>query len=347
MDNLNVAFLPVYPNPYQRLLADALRPLGVTVRNLAEAPSRGRLQAMRSELAVLHLHWLYGLYMNRLGTPRRLARFLGSLRAARELGYRMVWTAHNLLPHRSTPRLLHLYVRRLIMAQADAVIAHCEYGRRALLQRFNRRGPVYVIPIGSYAGVYPISRTRAIARERLGIPDESFVYLFLGNIEAYKGLDVFVGAFQAQATPEDIALIAGRNRDEALVRRLAQQAGRDARLRLHAGFIPDEDMQDFLLSADVMVAPFSQVLTSSSVIVGLSYGLPVIVPDLGCLPELVASEAGIVYEAGDRSALAEALRLIKTSDLPAMGEAARRISENLDWSDIARRTLAVYRSVLA
>jgi glycosyltransferase involved in cell wall biosynthesis len=106
-------------------------------------------------------------------------------------------------------------------------------------------------------------------------------------------------------------------------------------------------MQDFLLSADVMVAPFSQVLTSSSVIVGLSYGLPVIVPNLGCLPELVTPEAGIVYKADDSPALPEALRLIKTRDLPAMGKAARRISEDLDWSAIARRTVAVYRSVLA
>jgi len=133
-------------------------------------------------------------------------------------------------------------------------------------------------------------------------------------------------AFGRVAGAQDVAIIAGRNRDAALVGRLRAAAQWDDRLRLYPEFVPDERMQCYLLAADVMVAPFEHVLTSSSVMVGLSYGLPVIAPNRGCLPELVTAEAGLIYRAEEPDGLARALTDIKSRDLAAMGAAARRVA---------------------
>jgi glycosyltransferase involved in cell wall biosynthesis len=344
---MNVAFLPVYPNPYQRLLRDALGPHGVTVEFLEGLFDANWLRGRRGEIDILHFHWLHGLYIARSRTPFRVVDFVSRLRLARRLGYRVVWTAHNILPHRSFPRPLHVAVRRLMMRQADAVIVHCQAGQRELLDRFPRRGPVHVIPIGHYKGVYPVTMTRGAARAALGLDASAFVYLALGNIAAYKGLERFVAAFQSVAGHDDIALVAGRNRDAALVKQLERAAAADPRLRLRASFVPDEAMQFYLLAADVMVAPFERVLTSSSVIVGLSYGLPVIAPDLGCLPELVTGDSGLIYRAGDDRALRQALIDIKRRDIQAMGATARRSADGLSWDEIGRQTAAVYEACLA
>lgn len=347
---IKAAFLPVYANPYQRLLAEGLAGQGVMVEMLDGLPSAAWLRARRGDVDILHYHWLYGLYMARYATPRRTVAFLSRLRLARALGYRIVWTAHNVLPHavshRSALRPLHVALRRLMMRVADAVIVHCEAGRRELLARFPRRGPTYVIPIGSYAGVYPITLRRTTARAALGLDAAQFVYLFLGNIAAYKGLDRFVTVFQQRASADDVALIAGRNRDAALVRRLERAAVGDSRIRLWAQFIPDDEMQRFLLAADVMIAPFERVLTSSSVMVGLSYGLPVIAPNLGCLPELILPGAGLIYSAADPAALGHALLDVKTRDLPAMSTSARRVADGFSWEDIGARTAEVYHACL-
>lgn len=343
---MNVAFLPVYPNPYQRLLRDGLLTAGVAVDFLATSPSSAWLHENKGRVTILHYHWLYGLYMNRLATPLQTARFLARLRLARQLGYRIVWTAHNILPHRAPLPPLHRLIRRWMMAVADAVIVHCQSGRRDLLARFPRSGPVAVIPIGHYGGVYPVTMTRPEARAALGLAADDFVYLALGNIAAYKGLEGFAAAFGRMAGTHDVAIIAGRNRDAALVNRLRAAAARDPRLRLVAEFVPDDRMQTFLLAADVMVAPFDHVLTSSSVMVGLSYGLPVVAPALGCLPELVTDEAGLLYRAGEPGGLERALLSIKTRDLPAMGAAARRVAAGYQWDDIGRRTANVYRACL-
>lgn len=344
---MKVAFLPVYPNPYQRLLRDGLSAAGIAVDFLEGLPLPSWLRARRDEIDVLHYHWLYGLYMGRFATPFRVARFLARFHLARQLGYRIVWTAHNILPHRAPVPPLHAAIRRLMMREADAVITHCRYGRRELLARFPRTGPIYVIPLGSYGGLYPLTITRAAARAALGIDSSAFVYLSLGNIAAYKGLDTFAEVFSRTAALDDIALIAGRNRDETVVNRLREAAAADRRIRLRAEFIPDEEMQRYLLAADVLVAPFDHILTSSSVMVGLSYGLPVIVPNLGCLPELVTPDSGLVYQATEPDALARALSEIKTRDLRAMSAAARRVANGLDWESIGRQTADVYTSCLS
>lgn len=343
---LKVAFLPVYQNPYQTLLTAALKPLGVTVENYKNIPSYWWLKRERKRVDILHFHWLYGLYMQRFLTPVKWASFILWFRLAKWLGYKIVWTAHNIIPHRMPFPPMHLAVRRLMMAEADAVIAHCAYGKRELLRRFPRERSVYIVPIGSYEDVYPNTTNRTESRAKLKIGEEQFVYLFLGNISQNKGLENFTTLFQEIAAETDLAVIAGRNRAPDLTKRLQRMADMDKRIHIYAGFIPDEEMQFFLHAADVMVAPFQKILTSSSVMVGLSYGLPVIVPDLGCLPELVTREAGIVYPAGDNEGLKRALRQIKQMDLSASGQAAQTISRQLNWHGIGQQTAAIYRSVL-
>lgn len=340
---MRVAFLPVYANPYQRLLADGLALHGVEVEMLPELPEASWLQANRGRVDVIHYHWLYGLYMARFRTPWRVRAFIERLRLARELGYRIIWTAHNVMPHRDSLAPLHARIRRLMMAEADAVITHCQAGRRKLLARFPRQGPVDVIPIGTYGGVYPVTVGRESARARLGIDRGAFVYLFLGNIAAYKGLEHFAAVFREVAAPDDVALIAGRDRDARVVARLRRTAAADRRIRLHAGYVPDDEMQYFLRAADVMVAPFARILTSSSVIVGLSYGLPVVAPDLGCLPELLSNGGGLIYRHKDPKALARTLAEAKTLDLEAMSRAAQDTADALRWDDIAAQTATVYR----
>ncbi|MGD2166363.1 MAG: glycosyltransferase family 4 protein [Anaerolineae bacterium] len=345
-DTIGIAFCPVYQNPYQHLLTDALRDIGVDVLHFDRMPSARWLVRERGRVQVLHLHWLYGLYMHRYLTPVSYVRFLGRFAIARRLGYRIVWTAHNIVPHRMRFPPIHLGIRRLVMHRADAVIAHCDYARQELLRRFPRRRPTHVVPLGTYGNVYPASVTQEQAREHLGLRANHFAYLFLANIAPYKGLQHFVQAFEQQAEATDVLIIGGRNRDASLVRYLESAVARDSRIRLHAGFIPDDRMQYFLRAADAMVAPFEKILTSSSIMVGMSYGLPIIAPALGCLPELVTSDAGILYDPEDPDALARALRRIKTMDTRAMGAAAKAIAGGLQWDSIAQKTAAIYRECL-
>jgi glycosyltransferase involved in cell wall biosynthesis len=74
----------------------------------------------------------------------------------------------------------------------------------------------------------------------------------------------------------------------------------------------------------------------------MSFGRAVVAPALGCLPETVPPDAGILYDPDAPDALTAALRRALGVDLEAMGRAARARAEELDWGPIARRTARLY-----
>jgi glycosyltransferase involved in cell wall biosynthesis len=343
---ITVAFLPIYPNPYQHQLAEALAPCGVTVEMLGTMPSPAWLRENVERVSILHLHWLYGIYMSRFRTPLTVGAFWRRLRLAQQLGYRVVWTAHNVLPHRTELWPLHVHIRRRIMREADAVIVHCHKGEAALRERFFRHGPIEVIPIGNLIGLFPLTMSPGMARTALGLPDTAYVYLFLGLLAPYKGVDRLIEAFWQMAREEDRLVIAGKSLSRTVADQAKAAAEADPRIHLHLGHVPDEAMQHYLLSADALVAPYRTVLTSSSAILALSYGLPVIVPSLGCLPETIPAEAGILYDPQVAGALPAAMRAIQARDAQTMRAAAHQKAAELDWNDIGRRTASVYRACL-
>jgi beta-1,4-mannosyltransferase len=344
---LTVAFLPIYQNPYQHLLTAALARENVKVLHLDAIPSSKWLQQKRIQVKILHLHWLSGLYMQRWLTPLRIVSFLMQINYAQRLGYKIVWTAHNILPHKLPLPPVHRFIRRFIMKRADAVITHCQFGKDELLRRFPRQKPVFVVPHGNYQGVHPVNITRKQARSLLGLSDTQFVYLLIGNISPYKGIESFVQMFQKNAMDQDIVLIAGRNRAPKLVNQLQVLAAKDNRIRIYPGFIQDGDMQRYLLSADVAVFTFEDILTSGSVILALSYGLPVIAPAIGCLPELITPETGYLYDPGNCESLRSAFDQIKIADRIKMGQAAIGLMATLRWDKIAEQTVKIYQACLS
>ena len=127
---------------------------------------------------------------------------------------------------------------------------------------------------------------------------------------------------------------------------MPKQAKEDKRLKIFPGFIKEENLQLFLQSADVAFFSFKEILSSGSVILALSYGLPVVVPDMGCLPELTSNGAGLLYQPGDPNSIRNAIKEIKKMDLQEMRKASILISKQLCWKMIANQTLEIYRSCL-
>lgn len=344
-DNFHIAFLPVYKNPYQHLLRNELEKKGVKVELLDELPSPKWLLENVGKINLLHFHWISSLYLRRFRTFSGVVRFLYRFYLAKRLGYKLIWTAHNLLPHRYRWLPFHPIIRRIVMCQVDAVIVHCEFGRNELINKYSPSLPIYVIPHGNYLDVHPIIETREEARDSLGIESDQLVFLSLGNITEYKGIGWLWDTFKELSKPQDILIIAGRDRSPKLVRRLMSE--NDPRLRVHPGFIDDENMQRFLQSADIAIFAFEDILTSGSVILALSYGLPVIAPSMGCLPELITPNIGWLYSRGDPEQLKKIIEKARNTDFSGMKRECLKMAEMLNWDSIAAQTIKVYDSVIS
>ena len=335
-------------NPYGGLLAQAIRKFGVELEpGYPDTISHEWVHQNKGRIDVLHLNWPHYMY-DRTEVEDHIARcaeVIDCLALARTLGYKIVWTVHNLYPHESSNRDLDHLARIALTSLADALIVHCEKARELVRTHFHRTENVYVIPHGNFIEPYPNTVSRERARRNLGFTDEHFVYFNFGNVRRYKGIERLVEVF-ASLPGDHLRLLLGAKYYTKYGQEVAASVTRaDKRVIVRSSrFFPNEDLQLLFNAADVGVFPFSQVLTSGSVITALSFGIPVIVPESGCVPEAVLPDAGLVYDPEDAGGLRRAMLEAQERDIPAWNRAARARAHQLDWAQIAERTRHVYEN---
>src|SRR5438093_8779378 len=101
---MKVLFLPDWSsgNPYQQKLAEALERCGVRVTlgdGIGRLPILGAIWTYRPD--ILHLHWTqpFSIRSKRVKSAMAILRFVIELLTARLLGFKLVWTVHNLFQH--------------------------------------------------------------------------------------------------------------------------------------------------------------------------------------------------------------------------------------------------------
>lgn len=215
---------------------------------------------------------------------------------------------------------------------AGLIFVHGEALREELEAVARPRAPIVVVP----HGVEPA------APERL--PERPSV-LFFGRLGHYKGVDVLLDAMAEvwASLPEATLTIAGDGELED------HPALRDERVTLRRGYLPDEELPALFAAARCVVLPYRQASQSGVGSLAKRYGRPLVVSEVGGLPELVADGSGLAVAPEDPGALASALvGLLRDEELCArLAEAARRsAAEGSDWGTVGAATLAAYRDHL-
>jgi len=350
-----ILVFPWDPSPYQRLLYGEMEKLGAQVAYAGRLTPSHTLNIMLLpfELAVwrlrgarvVHLHWVFGFALtgaDQLPALRAVAQFLFLLWlwTIRALGMRLIWTAHNVLPH---DRVFadDIAARVALARWSDLVVAHGDHVLTGLasLGAVPRRSTV--IRHGPFLPTQPASSLRVP-----GSGDGPRHLLFFGRVHAHKGIEDLLEAFRHLPAGVGCHLtVAGECRDRDLRCRLEMVADeRPGQITLRLQRIPEDEVAGLLSSADVVVLPFRQVTTSGSAILALCHGRPVIVPDLESLRDL--PEAAAIRYDGSVESLRAALTWVTAVDaeeLAAMSAAACEYTDSSGWAESAQHLIAEIR----
>lgn len=334
-------------NPYLRLLYRNLAAYGFETADDARLSLRW-LWHSRSTVGILHVHWPEGLYRYGRGpawlrpalSRAKLALLATRLTVARLLGYRLVWTVHQVVPHESPDRGLDRRGALLIARDADLLVVHDRWTAAEVVSELAREPKeLTVIPHGSYVGVYPEGRSRAEVRGELGVAQDSFVFLCFGELRPYKEIELLLEAFSAVSSPAARLVVAGNVKIASVGSTVDAASANDSRIVSRFGFVAEEGVAELFHACDAAVFPRGEPGTSGSLLLALSLGVPVVAADVPTARELTrAGKAGWLFSSHDVSSLRAALESA-ASDLQearARGQRGLEIARELDWAVLSR-----------
>ena len=351
-------------NPYILLFKEALENQGLDVKNEYNLNLFWLIFKSKS-CDCIHLHWIKYQYSPSKKNEKskllkklieiRIVRiifdlvslfdFLLCLILAKAAGKLIVFTVHDLHDFgiKSTRlRLQKKIARKIVFKYSDKVHVHNHYTKNIVEKRYRRKKGICVIPHGNYIGYYSNSVTKSEARKQLGLDDQNFVYLFLGLIRPYKGVEDLIEAFQKISNSNTRLLIAGRvfgnNNYESRLEKLKKG---NFRIKLFLDFIPDKDVQIFLNACDIFVLPYKDITTSGAAFLAMSFARPLIAPDITSFPEIVKAETGILYNTNESDCLVTALK--KARKVTWFESKILEYAQQFDWNKLGPKLSGLYR----
>lgn len=350
---LQVLMMPDYrhDNLYQSLLADALESEKAKV--VFPQGYRRVLPFFRAvkdnRCDVLHIHWLtpYIRSDKWFGSFFYSCKFLVDIFLVRCLGVKVVWTVHNQSAHNCCFPNLDLWLRKSIAKLVDKLIVHNNSTVDFLEQSWKiDRLKIAVIPHGHYRDAYYPAIDKAEARKQLNLPLNGRIYLNLGMLRPYKGIENFLDVWRdnQHLFERDTLLIAGKPLDEEYGLKLSKLAESIPNVMLHSDFIESDRIHLFYSAADVVILPFTNILTSGSLILAMSYGKPVTAPKQGEISETLGQANDLLYDPNETDALLHALEKSTHVDLDRLSQQVVESCDRLNWDKIALKTQQVYIS---
>jgi glycosyltransferase involved in cell wall biosynthesis len=238
----------------------------------------------------------------------------------------LVLMVHDPRPHLGAKAhaLHHRVLQALWRRRADLVLVHGERLRHAV-----RPGrSVRVLP----HGMTPRSSAMPAPAER--------AILLFGRLEYYKGVRLLLEAMALvwEERAEVRLIIAGKGPEACEIRQ-------DPRIDLIGRYIPEEDLDELFARASVVVLPYLDASQSGVGLLALGRGIPLVVTDVGDLPDLVADES-CVARRGDAVSLADALLAHLDHDDAFRAAVLDRARASFGWDAVAVRARGLYDELL-
>jgi glycosyltransferase involved in cell wall biosynthesis len=196
---------------------------------------------------------------------------------------------------------------------------------------------------------------RGAERLRLGLDPEAFLVLAVGNFVDRKGRWVFLDAARKVVERDagiNFAWLTPVMPSERDVNKIGDFGlGKSFRL-VHSSEVGTErsDILKFFRIADAFTLPSYVEGLPIALLEAMALGLPSISTNVYAIPEaIVDGETGILIEAGDAEALAEAVLKMRT-DVPfreaVAGKGRQHVLRNFDERDAARSVIEAYEEAL-
>lgn len=296
------------------------------------------------EYDLLHAH---AFFSHAPTASMRHARLQGVPYLARPLGLLCTWS----LTQSALRKKLYLSLLENRNINGAAGLEYTSEHEMDEADPLRLKAPGFVLPFGLHLP-RQIPDARRRVRDRLGLPADEPVLLFLSRLHVKKGLHLLLEALANCHERRFTLIVAGSGPDDYVrqVRRMAEDG--PLRGRVHfTGFAEGEDKQVLLQGCDAFALTSFSESFAIAAMEAMAAGTPVLLTPGVPLSEAVARhDTGWVCQPEVPDIAAKVHQVLDSlSDANATADRlvrCRALAANFDWSQIASRMKTVYEAVM-
>jgi glycosyltransferase involved in cell wall biosynthesis len=240
-------------------------------------------------------------------------------------GYRTVFTVHDPVEHLGARPFTRAetWIFKRWFRRSERFVVHGQALAEELAPAVGR-ARIVVIPHGTWPRSEPLP------------PPQSRSVLLFGRLERYKGVEVLVEAmrFVWERRPEVKLVVAGAGPAARLV-------PADPRITLRATYISEDEVGPLLAGASLVVLPYTQASQSGVGLLAIGDGVPLVVSDLGALPDLVY-DPSFVSEHGNPRALAQTIMRHVDDGRDVRHAVLMHARSHFSWDHVAKLSTDMY-----
>ncbi|MFT3934401.1 MAG: glycosyltransferase family 4 protein [Chitinophagaceae bacterium] len=308
-------------------------------------PAPAHLKILRKVNAVNPFNWVKtGNELRKLKPDLIVVRYwlplmgpaLGTIlkRAKKNKHTKVVAITDNVVPHEKRPG--DKSFTRYFLQACDAFVTMSDKVMKDL-RSFEQNKPAIQVAHPLYDS-FGTAISKQEARKKLGIDPQTPLMLFFGFIRKYKGLDILFEALSLlkKQNPNSkfqipLLLVGGEfYEDEKIYQDQIDALGIREMLLLKTGFIPDSEVKNYFCAADVVIQPYRNATQSGVTPLAYHFEVPMIVTNVGALPDYVPHEkVGLVAEptaASLAAAIEHYFQLGENYFLPQLREEKKKYS---------------------
>ncbi len=322
----------------------------------SDGPAPADIEILRKVNSVNPLNWLsVGGHFKKEKPEILLYKFwlpfmapcFGSIaRLARRNDHSKIITIiDNIIPHEKRPG--DFMLAKYYVNSCDAFITMSKSVTEDL-KKFTTSKPVSYIPHPIYDNFGEII-SKAEARAKLGISDEDKVIMFFGIIRSYKGLDLLLKAMSKDNIKDRNIklLVAGEfYEDKTPYLDIIKNNHLENTVLMHDHFIANDDVKQYFCAADVVVQPYKSATQSGITQMAYHFEKPMIVTNVGGLPEIVPNGRAGWTVNPDEAEIAEAIiKFYDEEKEQFFVDEVRKLKHQFSWGNMVKGIEDLYEQL--
>lgn len=254
-----------------------------------------------------------------------ICKFLGNIK--------VLFICHNVFPHERFP--MDKLLTKMTLSKGDYFIIQSVQDETDLLS-INNNAAYRRTVHPTYNAFKFQNLTKEAGRKLLTYSNSQKLLLFFGYIREYKGLKYLLKAMPIviKRLPETKLLVVGDFAgDKADYIQLIAELKMESCVDIYDGYIPDKEVEKFFAASDLVVLPYKSATQSGIVQIAYGFEKPVVVTNVGGLPEVVNDgSTGYVVEPLKEDLLADAIvRFFQENRADEFMHNIRREMDRYSW----------------